>query len=244
MKPFRICLFAALSLAASAPGTALSTTITASQLLDKAHAPGFDFSSDGSAFKNVLGTPDDGGRYLDLAWAATSQTYIELMFAQDIGMDGTSSRDIKIVNLATDANNSNQAAAVWIEVDGMFYNVGSHEIIRDVANGVAGVWDDPKGEGTTYRDRGWVVYGGTRGGKIDLDFFFGPDGIYGTVVNPHFGSIILSGFNLNGQTTENYDLDSIKAFTLAGAIVPVPPAVWLFTSGLIGLIAVGRKRYT
>lgn len=220
-----------MSLAAILPGEALSSTITAEQLLDKAHAPGFEFSTN-----NVLGRPDDGGRFLDQAWSATSQTFIKLRMEQTFTQDGTSTRDLKIVNFSDIKNNRSQAAAIWVVVDGTAYNVGTHN--------ATAVWGDPEGDASTFGS-GWVVFGGTRGGNIDLDFFFGESGIYGTFRNLAISDLYVSGYYEAGVTTHNYDLDAIKAFTAAEElVVPVPAALWLFGSGLIGLLAAGRRRNT
>ena len=243
MKLIRTCLLAATSLVVILPGAAFASFIYSGQLLDKAHAPGFSFSTDSSAKGNVLGTADEGGKYLNLGWAATSQSYIKLRMEQAITQDGTSTRDLRIINFSEIAKNSNQAAAIWVVVDGVAYNIGSNEVVRDVAKGISGVWDSPTGKGTTYRDRGWIVFGGSKGGKIDLDFFFGESGIYGKRENLAISDIYISGYNQNGLTTQSYDLDTVKAFNEALiAPVPVPAAVWLFISGLAGLIAVGRQR--
>jgi len=229
MKLIRTCLLAALSLAATVPGTVLSSAITADQLLDKKHAPGFTFSTN-----SVLGNPDDGGKYLDQSWTATGQSFIKLRMETAFTLDGTSGRDLRIFNFSEVENNSHQAAAIWVVLEGIAYNVGTHSS--------SAVWGDPEG-GASAVDSGWVVFGGTKGGKIDLDFFFGESGIYGTFVNPAFKDIYVSGYYEGGVTTQSYDLDAVKAFSAAMA-VPIPAAAWLFASGLLGLIAVGRKRNT
>jgi hypothetical protein len=228
MKLFQTCLLAALSLAATAPGTAIASTITADQLLKKSHAPGFTFSTN-----NILGAPDDGGRYLNQAWTATGQSFIKLRMEQAFTQDGTSARDLKIVNFSEIANNGHQAAAIWVIVEGTAYNVGTHRS--------SAVWGDPKGGASAFGD-GWVVFGGNKGGKIDLDFFFGESGIYGTFSNLAISNLYVSGYYEDGVTTQNYDLDAVKAFTAATTAVPIPAAMWLFASGLLGLIATGRKR--
>lgn len=232
MNLFRTCLIASISLAAILPGEALSSAITADQLLDKAHAPGFEFSTN-----NVLGRPDDGGRFLDQAWSATSQTFVKLRMEQAFTQDGTSTRDLKIVNFSEVTRNRSQAAAIWVVVDGTAYNVGTHS--------ASAVWGDPEGDASTFGS-GWVVFGGTRGGKIDLDFFFGESGIYGTFRNLAIRDLYVSGYYEDGVTTHNYDLDAVNAYSSAKAAppVPVPAAVWLFVSGLIGLLAAGRRRNT
>jgi hypothetical protein len=43
-----------------------------------------------------------------------------------------------------------------------------------------------------------------------------------------------------GENT--YNLDEYYTIAYSPNIVPVPPSVWLFGSGLIGLVAVARRR--
>jgi hypothetical protein len=48
-----------------------------------------------------------------------------------------------------------------------------------------------------------------------------------------------SAAGLQGIADESWGLDNVQ---VAVAPVPVPPAVWLFGSGLLGLIGVARRR--
>jgi hypothetical protein len=47
------------------------------------------------------------------------------------------------------------------------------------------------------------------------------------------GTLSITG--IEGQTTINYDID-------AGMYVPIPAAVWLFGSGLLGLVGIARRK--
>jgi len=58
-----------------------------------------------------------------------------------------------------------------------------------------------------------------------------PGGAFGN------GSDWFDGFDFAGH---NYD----GAITIEGSVVPVPAAVWLFGSGLLGLIGIARKKAT
>jgi hypothetical protein len=48
-----------------------------------------------------------------------------------------------------------------------------------------------------------------------------------------------SAANLQGITDESWGLDNVQ---VAVAPVPVPPAVWLFGSGLLGLLGIARRK--
>lgn len=63
--------------------------------------------------------------------------------------------------------------------------------------------------------------------------------LYGVTGNGNTGTVqsyVLGGAN-------GVELSSIGTLTIGGAApVPLPPAVWLFGSGLLGLVGVGRRR--
>ena len=50
-----------------------------------------------------------------------------------------------------------------------------------------------------------------------------------------------SAYGLQGLADESWGLDNVKVEVSA---VPVPPAVWLFASGLLGLVGVARRKKT
>ena len=249
MKLLNFCKFTILSIIAALPGTALSATIYAGDVLQtsaiiegEATVTNFNFNGPGVR-GNVLGNTDGGGKTLELDSAAGGQTFIKLEMETAFTIDGTNKRDLKIVNFSTVDNNNSVAAAVWVVVNGTAYNVGSDQVDRDISKGVAGVWGAPDGSGKTNLETGWVVFGGTKGGKIDLDKFFGPGGLYGEVENLAIIEVYVSGYYEGGVTTNNYDLDAVKAFTVADVVVPGPAARWLFLSGFAGLVAVARRRH-
>jgi hypothetical protein len=49
-----------------------------------------------------------------------------------------------------------------------------------------------------------------------------------------------SAAGLQGLADESWGLDNVQ---VSVAAVPVPPAVWLFGSGLLGLLGVARQRH-
>jgi len=54
------------------------------------------------------------------------------------------------------------------------------------------------------------------------------------------GGSIEGGFMLTGDIASDFGGDTLAA--KAGPVVPVPAAVWLFGSGLIGLVGVARRK--
>ena len=64
-----------------------------------------------------------------------------------------------------------------------------------------------------------------------------------TVEASLFASVTMPGFESGGAARIGDPLDlSAGAFSGSLTIVPVPAAVWLFGSGLIGLIGVARRK--
>jgi hypothetical protein len=88
-------------------------------------------------------------------------------------------------------------------------------------------------DGNTWFDVG-VVSGSTKG--VDIDAFgFGPTDMFRFVRltdDPDEG-------NIDGETV-GADIDAIAA--ISTAVIPIPAAVWLFGSGLIGLIGLARRK--
>ena len=245
MKLFRICLLAAFSLAAIVPGMALASTITAISAVDFGDITDVAYTP-GCTSGNVLGHPDTGcGKFLDDV--PFGQSYISLE-TPAFTLDESSAADLNIFNIAIDeygdplTTNSDTAATIWVLVNSIFYNVGNTSVDATVASIPIGV-----SSSTT----GWAVLGGTGGGSIDLDLFFGTGTVYGDVGNIAITQVIVASYlglpdYSNGGAFSYptpYGLDAIEAITPA-SVIPVPAAAWLFASGLIGLIAVGRKRIT
>jgi hypothetical protein len=72
---------------------------------------------------------------------------------------------------------------------------------------------------------------------------FGSDGVLYGLPNqrPGFGGHLLSINTLTGAGTDLGDLGIFNLNALTSPI-PIPPAVWLFGSGLLGLIGVSRRK--
>ena len=80
--------------------------------------------------------------------------------------------------------------------------------------------------------------GGSTSG-IDID-------VYGWDTSDFFSYVRLTDDTGEGQQgsggTVGADIDAVGAISSAAPVVPVPAAVWLFGSGLIGLIGVARRK--
>lgn len=81
------------------------------------------------------------------------------------------------------------------------------------------------------------VFGSTAG--IDIDSF-------GFTISDTFGFVRLTddvnegGGGVGG--TVGADIDAVGAISTVPTVVPIPAALWLFGSGLLGLVGVGSKR--
>ena len=48
--------------------------------------------------------------------------------------------------------------------------------------------------------------------------------------------------NLPGGSQDNIGIDNIRFGQNPPAVIPIPPAVWLFSAGLLGLVAIARRK--
>jgi len=81
--------------------------------------------------------------------------------------------------------------------------------------------------------------GGTRG--IDIDAFIGS----GVTLGARYSYVQIVDLlpHQSGSPFAGADIDAIGAATSAApAAVPVPAAMWLFGSGLLGLVGVARRK--
>jgi hypothetical protein len=180
--------------------------------------------------------------------------YIEFTLQNSL-IDGT---DWDIQFLEYDTNETHiEAAAVWLHeaTSGIWYNVGSSPVVSYTATdgvlGGDGVWENPRGNtaGPGVDITGYYVLGGGPSeGWVNIADFFDIGMVYAdsilddglTLATIAFDSVILTGVEFGG---DNYDFDGVQVRYFASSAVPVPAAVWLFGSGLLGLIALGRRRF-
>lgn len=180
--------------------------------------------------------------------AVSFEDYIEFTLGSSL-IDGAG-WDIQFLEFDTLGTRVDEAAAVWLHEanSGTWYNVGTDFAADGILEG-NGIWENPRGStvGGTQDIDGYYVRGGLDEGKVDIATFFDIGGIYAsaiagddlTLATLEFDSIILTGVLFAGDI---YEFDGVQARYHVTSAVPVPAAVWLFGSGLMGLIAAGRRR--
>ena len=96
-----------------------------------------------------------------------------------------------------------------------------------------------------------VVIGGTNGGTTDIDFFSTTGSLLDSFTVDHpsifptfYGFKVTSGDLIGGVSLTNLDPGGLyfNEITFNQATVPVPAAIWLFGSGLIGLVGLARRK--
>ena len=94
------------------------------------------------------------------------------------------------------------------------------------------------------------------GTPFDLDVFSGVAGLdINNVSYVRLLDVVGDGSMFDNSPTPNpiydpymttgsagFDLDAIAVLNSASTVVPVPASIWLFASGLLGLVSLGRKR--
>jgi len=117
--------------------------------------------------------------------------------------------------MATLAGDPNSATSQW------FINLEDNSPFLDTQNG------------------GFTVFGRVIGSGMDVVDAIAAVPVYNlTNIHPAFGEIPLSGY------AGAFDSDNqlIKISNVSVSAVPIPAAVWLFGSGLLGLIGLARRK--
>jgi hypothetical protein len=79
--------------------------------------------------------------------------------------------------------------------------------------------------------------------SLQLDGFELVPPTNGIIVGQYFAELALSNNNIvNGTWQSNVPYIPTNGWTASRAVVPVPAAVWLFGSGLIGLIGIAKRK--
>jgi hypothetical protein len=107
-------------------------------------------------------------------------------------------------------------------------NSGGANSVEGANPATSGVWDVTNSAGTAYWDGAGVANGNTLGTSANLYYVTGGGGIASKVstVLEATASLSAAGLTLTGS----------------GSAVPLPAAVWLFGSGLLGLAGVARRK--
>ena len=154
----------------------------------------------------------------------------------DVNNDGSyiTGDGIKIGSLST-VNTGNDGTFVTEAVLNFDTNEGTIEVIGGIA--ILGIADGTTLLSGTFSDWTYLGSGNFFGSGIDTK-----DplllGALGVALNTQFDFF---GFSL-GFAAENGVLTAISTDIKNTEVVPVPAAVWLFGSGLIGLVGVARRR--
>ena len=98
----------------------------------------------------------------------------------------------------------------------------------------SGLWDLPLNDSSESFGPGFTV----RAGSVDLFTLTGGfTGFFGIITDFSFGEI-----SIVSTSGEMFSLDDLSF--IESTVVPVPATVWLFGSGLLGLLAASRRKYT
>jgi hypothetical protein len=143
-----------------------------------------------------------------------------------------------------------EAVSVWVKtgpLPGDYINVGTL-FFENYSDNTAAVIPDDLNDGVwdgSQHISGWIVESGDS--QIDLDTIpeLGLNPLIdGEIEITELRIIGLDSVLNNDNTQGNYQLDAVHARYRIdnSAFVPIPAAVWLFGSGLLGLVATGRRR--
>jgi len=242
MKTVKTLLLIILAWIASASGSAYAVVVGVDTIVNSTTVTpykGGDLSN-----TTASGPGWDSGYEIEGSFGDYIEFTLEYSLVDDIGWD------IQFLEFDTAATRADEKAAVWLHeaTSDNWYNVGTHFAADGFFEG-DGIWENPRGNtaGAGEDIDGWFVHGGLSEGQVNIADFFDVGKIYAasiageglTLATIAFDSIILTGVELGG---DNYDFDGVHARHNLAPSVPVPAAAWLFGSGLIGLIAVGRRR--
>ena len=238
---------------ATASGSAYAAVVGVDTIINSSTVTAFN----GGDLSNTTasGPGWDSGYSIEGSFGDYIEFTLESSLIDDTGWD------IQFLEFDSADTRTDEAAAVWLHeaTSGVWYNVGSSPVGSYTAtDGVFtgdGVWEEPHGNDATFggpgtKDiTGYYVLGGKTEGQVELADYFDTGMIYAaaialdglTLATLEFDSIILTGVDFAGNI---YKFDGVHARHNLASVssVPVPAAVWLFGSGLMGLIAIGRRR--
>lgn len=219
------------SIALVASTLALSTSVNAAIITDNFVYGNTVNDFDGLSTGAVAGLISQSGA-----------SYGELFTGQTLdtsgGFDSLSGTPTSTLNLKANAS-------IFDNV-GIFSTGGSNTIYGDL--------NSETGEGavsilldTETNIFGFNILGGNDG-QFLVDFFGSDGGLIGsfsqTATNSFFGFRVDSGTLISAVSITNTDYLGLAYdnFTFNSTVVPIPAAVWLFGSGLLGLVGVARRK--
>ncbi len=158
--------------------------------------------------------------------------------------DGTTYTSLIVPNsscsLAYGINNAGKIVGNYCETDSYW-----HGYIYDSESQTFSTFEAPGATDTFLlgiNDLGWMV-GGYRTGTVAPLTYFLYDGASFTLISyPGAVETTVYGINNNNQIAGYYRTGPSGSHGFVGTIVPIPTAAWLMGSGLLGLMALKRKR--
>ncbi len=122
-------------------------------------------------------------------------------------------------------------AGLAVDVASINSNSGGASSVEGANPGTSGVWDVTNTNGTAYWDGASISNGNLVGVTENLYYLTGGGGVASKTTNVLEGTATLSasGLTLAGNGG-------------GGTPMPIPTAVWLFGSGLVGLAGVARRK--
>jgi hypothetical protein len=179
------------------------------------------FAADNAAAGDTVYFAVLGGQYTGSATTSNFKTPGVAQFITTTENNSTSSLAI--------ANNSTLThyAGINTDVSNINTNSGGANSVEGPSPPTAGVWDYTSGSTLAYWDGGATANGNLVGTKDNL--YYVTAGVGGAV-----------------STKVSYTLEGYAQLSAAGLVltpaVPLPPAIWLLGSGLLGLTGVARRK--
>jgi hypothetical protein len=178
------------------------------------NGPGADFA----IFENSFSDPDQVLQFLELAYVEVSSDGVNFVRfdndSQTQGLVGGFGEAVDASNLRQLAGKHVQGRGTLFDLENLLYNVGDDASVLDLNNIGYVRLVDIVGDGTC----------------MDTDY-----SQYGSPANPIYDPWPTTG-------SAGFDLDAIGVLNQGAAPVPVPAAVWLLGSGLLGLVGARRKQ--
>lgn len=175
-----------------------------------------------------------GGQYPSTVTSPTAKNFDKPGVAQFLST--TNTNDTSALGQLTPIGLSNLAATLNATISGLNSNSGGANSIEGTTPATSGIWDVNDTAGIAYWGGGAVPNAATLGTTANL--YYVTAGAGGTTTTPvsttleGTASLSASGLTLTGNSTSGG----------GSTTTPLPAAVWLLGSGLLGLTGVARRK--